>query len=70
MQGEPSDIAMSCIDAKKKVVFYHHGTVFEFLNDKEYYTVVDKVIALSEGVKKALINKRNVPEEKIDPRNI
>ena len=66
MQGEPSDIAMSCIDAKKKVVFYHHGTVFEFLNDKEYYTVADKVIALSEGVKKDLINKRNVPEEKID----
>lgn len=28
------------------------------------------IIALSEGVKKALINKRNVPEEKIDPRNI
>lgn len=66
MQGEPSDIAMSCINTKKKVVFYHHGTVFEFLNDKEYYTTADKVIALSEGVKKDLINKRNVPEDKID----
>ena len=28
--------------------------------------MADKVIAVSEGVKKDLINKRNVPQEKID----
>ena len=34
MQGEPYDVAMSCINAKKRIVFYRHGTIFEFLNDK------------------------------------
>lgn len=66
MQGEPSDIAMSCINAKRKVVFYRHGTVFEFLNDKEYYRKADKIIALSKGVKKELISKRSIPEDKIE----
>lgn len=66
MQGEPSDVAMSCINAKKKIVFYHHGTIFEFLNDKDYYYKADSVIALSEGVKNDLVAKRGVPPKKIE----
>lgn len=66
MQGEPSDVAMSCINAKKRIVFYRHGTIFEFLNDKKYYSKADRVVALSEGVKNDLIVKRDVPEKKIE----
>lgn len=43
MQGEPSDIAMSCINAKRKVVFYRHGTVFEFLMIKN---TIERLIRL------------------------
>lgn len=65
MQGEPSDIAMSCFKTLQKYVFYHHGNVLEFLNDKKYYNNATKVIALSQGVKKDIEEKRGVSSEKV-----
>lgn len=65
MQGEPSDVAMSCINAKKRIVFYRHGTIFEFLNDKKYYSKADRVVALSEGVKNDLVARGAFPQKRL-----
>lgn len=65
MQGEPSDVAVNCINAKKRIVFYRHGTVFEFMNDTYYYEKADIIVALSKGVKEDLIKDRHICDNKI-----
>lgn len=65
MQGEPSDVATSCICANKYVTFYRHGSVLEFLNDKKYYHKSDVIVTLSSGLKNELVKKRGLQEKKI-----
>ncbi len=54
--GEAENFVADCIKSKKKVLFYHHGSL---IDEKLHERVIEKftkVVAVSEGVKGLLLN--------------
>lgn len=56
-QGEPEDFVANCISAKKKVAFYHHGSLIDEELHAKTYAQMDVIVAVSEGVRDLLTDR-------------
>lgn len=53
-QGEAEEFAAFCIEAKKKIAFYHHGSLTDEWLHESTFAYFDKIAAVSVGVQSML----------------
>lgn len=53
-QGEAEEFAAYCVKAKKKITFYHHGSLMDEQLHDDTYAHFDFIIAVSKGVRSML----------------
>lgn len=53
-QGEAEEFVVYCVKAKKKIAFYHHGSLMDEKLHSDTYMHFDFIVAVSEGVRSML----------------